>query len=169
MSHTKHGVSQNIPAWHRSPSRPRSRHPTPTGSPITYVDLAPDDGFLGCDNGSVDDTAEAMIVAVPLDAVAQLESEGLAFPVPVIRGAALDAVVTVGTDAAALVSLLQAPDAIRAFAAWVRDRCSRPRDSIEITARSGDRRIRLRVDGRTDAGVIADLLRATMEGDDIKG
>ena len=36
LSHTKHSVSQNTPTWHRSPSRPRSRHPTPTGSPITY-------------------------------------------------------------------------------------------------------------------------------------
>ena len=121
-----------------------------------------------CDNGSVDANAEAMIVAVPFDTVSELESQGLAFRLPVFRGAVLDAVVTLGTDAATLVSLLQAPDAIRAFAAWVRDRCSRTGDSIELTARSGDRLIHLKVDGRIDARVVADFLMA-FEGDEIQG
>lgn len=121
------------------------------------------------DNGSMGDRAEAMIVAVPFDAVSELESEGLAFPLPVLRGAVLDAVVTVGTDAATLVSLMQAPDAIRAFAAWVHARCARSGDSIELSARSGDRRVHLKVDGRIDAGVVADFLRAAMQGDAPQG
>ena len=106
-----------------------------------------------------------MIVAVPFDMVSELESANLAFPVRVVRGAVLDAVVTVGTDAAILVSLLQAPDAIRAFAAWVSARCKRSEDSIELSARSGDRRVCLRVDGHIDANVVADFLVAAMQGD----
>src|SRR5215831_14179333 len=74
----------------------------------------------------------SVIVAVPLDAVGELEREGLASPLPVFRGAAIDAVVTVGMDSAALVTLLQAPDSVRAFAAWIRDRCSRSGDSTEL-------------------------------------
>lgn len=119
------------------------------------------------DNSYMGDRAEAMIVAVPFDAVSELEGEGLAFPLPVLRGAALDAVVAVGTDAATLVSLLQAPDSIRAFAAWVHHRCARSGDSIELSARSGDRRVHLRVDGRIDAAAVADFLIAAMQGDDL--
>jgi hypothetical protein len=115
------------------------------------------------------DRAEVVIVAVPFDVVGELESEGLAFPLLVLRGAALDAVVTVGTDAATLVSLIQAPDAIRAFAAWVHARCTRSGDSIELSARSGDRRVHLKVDGRIDASVVADFLMAAMQGDDRQG
>jgi hypothetical protein len=107
-----------------------------------------------------------MIIAVPLDAVSELVGEGLASPLPVFRGTALDAVVTVGADAAMLVSLLQAPDAIRAFAIWVRDRWERSGDSIQLTARSGHRRVSLKVDGRIDAGIVADFLTAALNCDD---
>lgn len=115
--------------------------------------------------GFMDDRDEAIVVAVPPDAVADLESMGLAFPRPVLRGAALEAVVTVGTDAATLVSLLQAPDAIRAFAAWVRGRCVRSGDSIELSARSGDLRVHLKVYGHTDASRIVEFLMGVLEGD----
>jgi len=111
--------------------------------------------------------AETVIVAVPFDAVADLESEGLAFALPVFRGAALDAIVTVGTDTATLVSLLQAPDAIRAFAEWIRSRCARSGDSIELSARSGDRRIRLKVNGHIDVNVVADFLAAALKDYDV--
>lgn len=104
--------------------------------------------------------AEAAIVAVPLDAVRELEREGLAISQPVLRGAVLDAVVTVGTDSAALVTLLQAPDSLRAFATWVRDRCARSGDSIELRARRGRMRLRLRVDGDVDVDAVADFLVA---------
>ena len=109
-----------------------------------------------------------MIVAVPFDAVSELETDGLAFPVRIFRGAVLEAVVTVGTDAATLVSLLQAPDAVRAFALWVRARCQRSGDLIELSARSGHRQIRLRVDGHIDTKIIADFLMAAMEREDIQ-
>jgi hypothetical protein len=101
-----------------------------------------------------------MIVAVPFDAVRELEQERLALPRPVFRGAALDAVVAVGMDAAALVTLLQTPDSVRAFATWVRDRCTQSRDSIELSARRGGRQVRLTVDGDIDVGVVADFLAA---------
>lgn len=102
----------------------------------------------------------AVIVAVPVDAVGELEREGLALPLPVLRGTVLDAVVIVGTDAAALVTLLQAPDSVRAFAAWVRDRCARSGDSIEIRARRGDRRLHLIVEGDIDVNVVTDFVIA---------
>lgn len=88
----------------------------------------------------MEDRAETVVVAVPSDAVRELEREGLALPVPVFRGPVLNAVVTVGMDSATLVTLLQAPDSIRAFAAWVRDRCARSGGSIELSAKRGRRR-----------------------------
>jgi hypothetical protein len=103
---------------------------------------------------------QAMRIAVPTDAVLELECEGLAFALPVFRGAVLDPVVTVGMDAAALVTLLQAPDSIRAFATWVRGRCARRGDSIELSARRGDVRVHLTVDGDIDMDVVANFLRA---------
>jgi hypothetical protein len=105
-------------------------------------------------------TPDAMIVAVPANAARELEREGLAFPLSVFRGAVLDAGVTVGMDAAALVTLMQAPDSIRAFAAWVRDRCGRSGDSIELKARRGDRSVHLTVDGDIDINVVAAFLAA---------
>jgi hypothetical protein len=108
----------------------------------------------------------AMIVAVPVDAALELERGKLAYPLPVLRGAVLDAAVTVGTDAAALVTLLQAPDSIRAFAAWVRARCVRSGRSIELRARRGDRRIQLRVDGDIDVEVVAEFLTAAFADQD---
>jgi hypothetical protein len=109
---------------------------------------------------------QAITVAVPVDAVLELESDGLAFALPVFRGAVLDAVVTVGMDAAALVTLLQAPDSIRAFATWVRDRCTRRGDSIALSARRGDLRVHLTVDGDIDIDVVADFLAAAFADHD---
>jgi hypothetical protein len=104
----------------------------------------------------------AVIVAVPPDAVHELVSGGLASPIPVLRGATVQAAVMVGSDAAALVTLLQAPEAVRAFGAWIRDRCKRSGDSIEISATRGNRRLRLTVDGDVDVGVVADFLTAAL-------
>jgi hypothetical protein len=108
----------------------------------------------------IDDEADTVIVAVPFDCVHDLERQGLAFAVPVFRGAVLDAVVTVGVDSATLVTLLQAPDSIRAFATWIRDRCAWSGDSIELSAKRRGQRLRLKVDGKVDAGVVADFLAA---------
>ncbi len=104
--------------------------------------------------------AETAIVAVPPDAVRELERQGLPLPVPVFRGPILDAVVTVGMDSAALVTLLQAPDSIPAFAAWIRDRYARSGGSIELSAKCGRRRVHLTVDGDVDIRVVADFLVA---------
>src|ERR1700734_1426911 len=102
----------------------------------------------------MEDRAETVIVGVPSDAVRELEGEGLALPVPVFRGPVLDAVVLVGMDSATLVTLLQAPDSIRAFAAWVRDRCVRSGGSIELSAKRGRRRVHLTVHGDVDIRVV---------------
>ena len=102
-----------------------------------------------------------VIVAVPFEAVDELESQGLATAVQVFRGGtAMEAVLSVGMDSAALVTLIQAPDAIRAFAAWVRDGCSRSGDKIDIVAKRGDRRVRLTVDGDVDVAIVADFIAA---------
>ena len=114
----------------------------------------------------MEDRTELAIVAVPPDAVRELEREGLALRLPVLRGAVLDAAVTVGMDSAALVTLLQAPDSIRAFAVWIRDRCARSGNSIELSARRAGRRVRLRVDGDIDVGVVANFLVAAFADDD---
>jgi hypothetical protein len=113
-------------------------------------------------NGSVNETTHqpAAIIAVPVDALDELEREGLTDPLPILRGAAVDALVAVGMDAAALVTLLQTPDSVRAFAVWIRGRCARPGDSIELTARRGDRWVHLTIDGDIDIGIVADFLRA---------
>jgi hypothetical protein len=100
----------------------------------------------------------SVIVAVPVDAVPELERDGLTDPLPVFRGAALEATVTVGMDAAALVTLLQAPDSIRAFAAWIRGRWARSGDSIELSVKRGNRRMHLTVDGDIDISVVAEFL-----------
>jgi hypothetical protein len=108
----------------------------------------------------MEDTAGTVIVAVPFDAVDELERAGLAFPLPVFRGAVLEAVVAVGMDSAALVTLLQTPDSVRAFAAWIRHRYAGSGDSIEISARRGSRQIQLKVGGDIDIDVVADFLSA---------
>jgi hypothetical protein len=108
----------------------------------------------------MDDRGRTAIVAVPFDAVDELEREDLAVALPVFRGAAFDAVVTIGTDSATLVTLLQAPDSIRAFAAWVRHRYASSEDSVSISAKRGKRRVYLKVDGDIDVGSIADFLMA---------
>jgi hypothetical protein len=91
-----------------------------------------------------------------------LELAGIARRLPVMRGPALDAVVTVGTDAATLVALLQAPDAVRAFAGWICGRRARSRDSIEVTARRDGRSVHLLVDGDVDVSVVTEFLEKAL-------
>ena len=69
-------------------------------------------------------------------------------------------------DAAALVTLLQAPDSIRAFAAWIRGRGARSGDSIELSMKRGNRRMRLTVDGDIDIRIVADFLAAAFTDGD---
>jgi hypothetical protein len=105
-------------------------------------------------------TDHTIVIAVPADALAELEHDGLADPLPRFRGAALDAIVTVGTDAAALVTLLQTPDSLRAFAGWVRGRCVRSGASIDVSIKRGNHRVHLAVDGDVDVKVVAEFLAA---------
>lgn len=115
------------------------------------------------DNECVDHEAEAIIVAVPADAVGELEREGIAFALPVLRGPVVEAVVMIGSDAASLVTLLQAPSAVRAFAGWLHARWARSGESIDVSARSGDLRVHLKVDGHVDVSVVADFLTAALK------
>ena len=109
------------------------------------------------------DSLKAAIVAVPFEMVDELECEGLASSVPVFRGAVIEAAITVGTDSAALVTLMQAPESLRAFATWIRRRCARSSDTIDISAKHGDRRMHLTIDGNIDIGLVADFLAAVFE------
>jgi hypothetical protein len=108
--------------------------------------------------------ASRAIVSVPEDAVAELEGLDLARPVFAFRGPALDAVVAIGTDAATLVTMLQAPEAIRGFAEWIRARCERTGDEIEVVARRGDVKVRLRVTGEVSPQAIFDFLTEALSG-----
>jgi hypothetical protein len=101
-----------------------------------------------------------VIVAVPFDAVDDLENQGLARPLPVLRGAGIQALVSLGSDSAALVTLLQAPESIRAFAAWIRARCARANATLDISVKQGDQRIHLTADGNIDIGAVAAFLEA---------
>jgi hypothetical protein len=116
----------------------------------------------------VENTVRAWVVAVSIDAARELERVGLAFPLPVLRSTVLDAVVTVGMDSAALVTLLQTPDSVRAFAVWLRERCVRSSESIELSARRGGRSVRLKVDGDIDVDVVAAFLVAAFTDPDSK-
>jgi hypothetical protein len=125
------------------------RHRGPTPAPRARLDNGP---------MVVEESSAAVLVAVPSDAVDELEKDGLAFSVPSIRGPVLDAVIAIGVDAAALVTLLQTPSTIRAFAEWVTRRTKRTGDSIEINARRGTTRVFLKVDGQVSTDVVADFL-----------
>ena len=101
-------------------------------------------------------------MAVPFDAVADLESKSLAWRVPVFRGAAIDAVVAVGTDAATLVSLLQAPDASEPSLrrSTIGARGPEIRSYLRVFRRS---QVHLKVDGHIDVRAIADFLAAALK------
>jgi hypothetical protein len=102
----------------------------------------------------------AVLVAVPEEVVDELVTAGLAQVIPTIRGPVLDAVATIGSNAAVLITLLQAPDSIRAFAAWTVSWARRRTETIEIRAKRGGRRLELRVDGDVPVEVVAEFLSA---------
>lgn len=93
------------------------------------------------------DDVTAALVAVTGDMADDLQRTGLAEPLSILRGTVVDAAIMVGTDAATIVTLMQAPDAIRAFAGWLRDRCSRRGDSIKVQGRRHGVTVTLKVDG----------------------
>ncbi len=111
------------------------------------------------------DTAFAILVAVPADAVAELEALGIAFGVPTTRGPVLEAVVQVGVGAATVVSLMQTPSTVREFASWIVGLAMRDGDAILIRGRRGEKTVQLRVTGDVDAGAVARFLRDSL-GDD---
>jgi hypothetical protein len=108
------------------------------------------------------DNAPAALVAITGDMVDELHRAGLVTPLPTLRGAAIDVAIMVGTDAATIVTLIQTPEAVRAFAGWLHDRFSRRGDSIKIEGRRHGISVTLQVDGsvpvETITGFIADVL-----------
>ena len=103
-----------------------------------------------------------MLIAVPEDAVDGLVSVGLVRELPTLRGPMFDAVVTVGMDSAALVTLMQAPDAVRAFAAWLTERVQDKKDGIRITANHDGRSLHLEVNGSVPIEAVSDFLTAAL-------
>lgn len=103
-----------------------------------------------------------VVIAVPDDAVDELVSAGLARELPTLRGPVFDAVVTVGMDSAALVTLMQAPDAVRAFAAWLTERVRGKKDGITITANHNGRSLNLKVNGSVPVDAVSDFLTAAL-------
>ena len=103
-----------------------------------------------------------MLIAVPEDAIEELVSAGLVRELPTLRGPVFDAVVTVGMDSAALVTLMQAPDAIRAFAAWLTERVRGKKDGITITANHDGRSLHLEVNGSVPIEAVSDFLTAAL-------
>lgn len=102
----------------------------------------------------------AVVIAVPEDTVDDLVDAGLVRDLPTLRGPVFDAVVTVGMDSAALVTLMQTPDAVRAFAAWLTERVRRRKDTITIAGNRNGRSLRLEVDGDVPVEAISDFLLA---------
>lgn len=111
---------------------------------------------------SISQDADDALVAVTSDMSDDLQRAGLATPLPRLRSAALDAAITVGNDAAAIVALVQTPQAILTFARWLHDRFSQHGDSIRIQGRRRGITVTLQVDGsvpvETITGFIADVL-----------
>jgi hypothetical protein len=127
----------------------------------------------GRDNGTVNDHASAQdgleaLVAVPKDLADDLLGNGLAGPVPVFRGAVLDAVIVVGTDAGTVVTLMQAPESVRRFAGWLREHAARHEDSIKVEARRGGRSLTLRVDGSVPVETITGFIADALADDDVR-
>jgi hypothetical protein len=116
----------------------------------------------------VEETTEAQraIVAVSADAAAELEREGLVDRLPAFRG--LEAVFAVGADAATLVTLLQTPDAIRAFATWLRARCARTSTSVDIIIKRDHKTIHVQSEG-VSIESLTDFITAAFEEDDTNG
>ena len=108
--------------------------------------------------------AAAALIAVPESALDELLSAGLVAEVPTLRGPVFDAVLTVGSDAAVLVSLLQAPDTIKSFSRWVKGYAAKEQSEVTVRGRSGGTEVELRVtaDGDLPADAVAEFIRSAL-------
>jgi hypothetical protein len=100
----------------------------------------------------------AALLAVTADMADDLQRTGLAAPLPTLRGAVIDAAIMMGTNAATIVTLMQTPDSIRAFAGWLHDRFSRHGDSIKIQGRHHGISVTLQVDGSVPVETITEFI-----------
>jgi hypothetical protein len=98
------------------------------------------------------------VLAVPDDAVGELVDAGLVEEMLTFRGAVLDAVINVGVDSAALVTLAQAPGTLHEFATWLVSRAKRQGKFIQISAERAGRRVELRVTGDFSAEAVTAFL-----------
>jgi len=123
--------------------------------PCNTGSVKADEGTTGAGGGPA-----AVVLAVPEETLDELLEAGLVKTIPTIRGPVMEAVATIGANSAVLVTLLQAPETVRAFAAWLVAWVRRREDTVTINARRGSRRVELRVDGDVPMDVVADFLSA---------
>jgi hypothetical protein len=108
--------------------------------------------------GEVSPRPSQVVVAVPEEVLDELLERALVRPIPRVRGPLIDAAVVIGSDAAVLVTLLQAPDTVRSFASWLVDRVRKKGDMLTIKAKQGERLLVLRIDGEVDMDAVARFL-----------
>lgn len=107
-----------------------------------------------------------VVISVPQDSVDELVQSGLAARAPILRGELIEAVIAVGVDSAALVTLLQTPQTIQAFATWIRARVIQKEERITIRGNRGNRALRVDVDGDVPVEAIARFLREALGDED---
>ncbi|HAM21919.1 MAG TPA: hypothetical protein DCQ04_06540 [Actinobacteria bacterium] len=104
------------------------------------------------------------MIAIPLDSAEELFEACLVSEIPAVRGLALEAVVSVAVNSSVtLVTLMQAPESIRSFSAWVVNRSHRSSETIRISGRRNGRAIDLEVNGDVPIEAVTEFLRAALE------
>ena len=101
-----------------------------------------------------DDRPRAALIAVPDDLVDELVERNLVGELPVMRYSAVDAVLTVGSSALTVVTLLRDPLRIAAFARWLLANAAERRTTLTVTANGDGTRTVLQVVGETSAETI---------------
>jgi hypothetical protein len=105
-----------------------------------------------------DESSVEAVIAVPDDAVDELIEDGLVEEMLASRGPIVEAVIEVGVDSAALVTIIQATDSIRRFAAWLIGRARARGDSVIVTGNRSGRQVELRVTGDAPIDAVSNFL-----------
>jgi hypothetical protein len=104
------------------------------------------------------------LIAVPDDAVDELLGVRLVSKPPKRRAPGLDAVLTIGTDSSALVTLTQAPATVYLLATWLAARARRLGNTITITGNRPSSSARFEVNGDEPPEVVANYLATALGG-----
>jgi hypothetical protein len=104
------------------------------------------------------------LIAVPDDAVEELLEVRLVSRPPKRRGVGLDAVLTIGIDSKALVTLTQAPASVYLLATWLAARARRLQGTITIADTRPGRSVQFHVHGDERVEVVANYLATALNG-----